>query len=145
MGEGSSKLLEQRVARAAAALLERQQYVSPVDLLVGLGWLAPSQVEDWRRGRVKCLERVVQANLHKLSTAMRHVRRWATDHGLEPSETVYVAHTRDRRRLRFSVSGKPDIERAYSTHWVSPLLAEAKRRRLSEQQSLEREPLDDVR
>lgn len=144
MGAGNSTLLEHRVARAAKALLERQQYVSPVDLLVSLGWLTPAQVDDWRRGRVTCLERVVQANLHKLSTAMRHLRRWATDQSLNPRETVYVAHTRNRGRLRFSVSGKPDIERAYSTHWVSPLLAEAKRRRLAERQSLEREQLDGV-
>lgn len=42
------------------------------------------------------------------------------------------------------MSGNPDIERTYSTHWVFPLLAEAKRRRRSERQSLERECLDDV-
>ena len=44
----------------------------------------------------------------------------------------------------YGLFGKPDIERAYSTHWVSPLLAEAKRRRLAERQSLEREQLDGV-
>jgi hypothetical protein len=36
------------------------------------------------------------------------------------SETAYVARTRDRRRLQFSISGEPDIERAYRTYWVSP-------------------------
>jgi hypothetical protein len=49
---------------------------------------------------------------------------------LTPSETVYVARTRDRRRLRFSVSGKSDIELAYRTHWVSPDLSAAKTERL---------------
>jgi hypothetical protein len=31
-----------------------------------------------------------------------------------------VARTRDRRTLRFSDSGDPDVERAYRTQWVSP-------------------------
>jgi hypothetical protein len=52
-----------------------------------------------------------------------------------PSETGYVARTRDRRALRFSVSGSPEIERAYRTHWVSPELSAAKRERLAQRQS----------
>ncbi len=47
--------------------------------------------------------------------------------GLRPGETAYVARTRNRRRLRFSVSGDADIERAYRTHWVSPELSERER------------------
>lgn len=39
---------------------------------------------------------------------------------LRPSETVYVSWTRDRRPLRFSKSGNPNIERAYRTHWLPP-------------------------
>lgn len=52
-----------------------------------------------------------------------------------PSETDYLARTRDRRSLRFSVSGDTDIERAYRTHWVSPELSDRRRERLREQQS----------
>jgi hypothetical protein len=37
-----------------------------------------------------------------------------------------VARTRDRRRLRFSVSGEPAIELAHPTHWVSPELSARK-------------------
>ena len=127
--------LEQRVVRAAEAALADRQFVSAIDVLVGIGWLAPAHVEEWRQGRVEYLERVTQANLAKLSAAMKILRTWATGQGLVPSETVYVARTRDRRALRFSKSGNPDIERAYRTHWVSPALSEAKRRRLTERQS----------
>ena len=132
--ENSAKL-EQRVVRAAEAALAERQFVSAVDVLVGIGWLAPSHVEEWRQGRVEYLERVTQANLAKLSAAMKCFRTWATSRGLVPSETVYVARTRDRRPLRFSKSGNLDIERAYRTHWVSPALSEAKRSRLAERQS----------
>lgn len=87
-------------------------------------WVRPAQVEDWRRGRVPYLEQVVVAGLPKISAAMRVFRSWAESAGLRPSETVYVSWTRDRRRLRFSMSGSPDIERAYRTHWL-PLKPEA--------------------
>ncbi|NLP98261.1 DUF2293 domain-containing protein, partial [Mycobacterium tuberculosis] len=58
--------LEQRVARAAQAALARQRFVSAIDVLLGLGWLAPSHVDQWRQGRVDSLEQVVQANLSKI-------------------------------------------------------------------------------
>ena len=61
---------------------------------------------------------------------MRTLRTRATRRGLTPSETANLARTRDRRRLRFSVSGQPDIERAYRTHWVSPDLSARKAERL---------------
>lgn len=124
--------LQRRVARACENALAERRYVSAVDVLAGLGWLAPSHLDRWRQGRVDCLERVVQANLHKQSAAMRLMRQWATERGLQASETDYVARTPDRRRLRFSVSGTAEIERAYRTHWVSPELSTAKRKRLAE-------------
>jgi hypothetical protein len=115
--------LERRVTRAAEAAFAGQRYVSAVDVLVGLGWLAPSHLDQWRQGRVESLEGVVQANLSKVTAAMAAFRRWARDRGLNPSETDYVARTRDRRPLQFSVSGDAGIERAYRTHWVSPDLS----------------------
>ncbi|MGH9073055.1 MAG: DUF2293 domain-containing protein [Acidimicrobiales bacterium] len=127
--------LEQRVIRAAEAALAERHFVTAIDVLVGIGWLTPTGLAEWRQGRVDYLEAVAQANLKKLSTAMKLFRRWARGRGLAPSETAYVARTRDRRRLRFSKSGSPGIERAYATHWVSPELSEAKRRRLAEAQS----------
>lgn len=131
----SGTALEQRVVRAAEAALAQQRYVSAIDVFLGLGWLAPTHLDEWRQGRVQCLERVVQASLPKLSTAMRLFRRWAQGRGLVPSESGYVARTRDRRPLRFSVSAAPEIERAYRTHWVSPELSDAKRERLAQRQS----------
>ncbi|MDQ6948740.1 MAG: DUF2293 domain-containing protein, partial [Actinomycetota bacterium] len=58
--------LETRVVRAAEAALAAQGYVSAIDVLIGVGWLTPQAVDLWRQGRVEDLERVAQANLHKL-------------------------------------------------------------------------------
>lgn len=123
--------LERRVVRVAEEALADKHYVAAIDVLVGLGWLPRRLVDEWRQGRVEYLERVTQANLHKISSAMRLFRRWAQSRNLEPSETAYVARTRDRRPLRFSKSGAADIERAYRTHWVSPELSQRKRETLA--------------
>ncbi len=128
--------LEARVQRAAEAALAEQNYVTPIDVLVGVGWLTSPAVDRWRQGRVEDLEGLVQVNLGKLSAAMAILRRWATAQGLRPSETAYLARTRDRRPLRFSRSGDPAVELAYRTHWISPKLSGAKRRRLAESQSV---------
>src|SRR5215216_2329452 len=135
MATDSDKRLERRVIAAAEASLEARGFVTAIDVLTGLGWLPPSSERAWRQGRIPYLERAASANLNKTSRAMRHFRRWAQSRGLKPSETAYVARTRDRRKLRFSKSGTPSIELAYRTHWVSPKLSERKRERLAERQS----------
>ena len=134
MSPDNVEKLERRVVEAAEAALAERQFVTAIDVLVGVGWLAPSRVGEWRRGRVECLEGATQVSLAKLSTAMKLFRRYAGRRGLVPSETAYVARTRDRRPLRFSKSGDPGIERSYRTHWVSPELSEDKRRRLTERE-----------
>lgn len=126
------KRIEERVARAAERALGARQYVSAVDVLIGVGWLAQSHVEAWRQGRVDDLESVATAGLGKISIALRAFVSWAEQRGLRPSETAYVARTRDRRPLRFSRSGDPSLERAYRTHWISPLLSERKSEQLAE-------------
>ena len=123
------------MVRAAEAALAQRRFVTAIDVLVGLGWLEPRRVDEWRQGRIAYLEATVIASLGKISTAMKVFRQWAAARGFTPSETAYVARTRDRRPLRFSKSGDPGIERAYRTHWVSPELSERKRERLAERQS----------
>ena len=131
----NQKRLEARVIAAAEAALTARRVVSTLDVLEGIGWLEQSWLDAWRRGQTPYLERSISANLHKISAAMHFFRSWAIRRGLKPSETIYVARTRDRRRLRFSKSGDEAIERAYSTHWVSPELSEAKRLQLHDRQS----------
>lgn len=129
--ENRRKLADQ-VAKAAQAALAAQKYVSPIDVLVGIGWLDPGAVKRWRQGQVDYLERVVQTNLPRITAAMKLFRSWAAAKGLVPSETSYVSRSAQRRTLRFSKSGNPTIEQLYRTHWVSPELSEKKRERLAQ-------------
>lgn len=127
--------LGERVIRSAESALADHKYVSAIEMFSRLGWLPASRYTEWRQGRLPYLEAGVTASLPKISAAMKIMRAWARQRGLKPSETGYVSRTRDRRPLRFSKSGDPDIERAYRTHWVSPELSENKRKKLSERLS----------
>jgi hypothetical protein len=127
--------LEDRVAQAAQVALDRQRFVAPVDVLVGIGWVPMSMVDQWRQGRLPHLEDAVQARPDRLAAAMRAFRDWAERRGLQPSETAYVTSSRDRRPLQFGARGDPEEERAYRTHWVSPDLSEKRRAQLTERQS----------
>ncbi len=127
MAADESKRLEHRVARAAEDALAEHKFVSPIDVLCGLGWLHPSNVERWRRGRPAHLEDVVFVEPSKIVSALRLLQNWASARGLEPSERPYPARSRTPRELRFSTANDPELERAYKTHWLSPDLSEAER------------------
>jgi hypothetical protein len=127
--------LADRVDKAAEAALAARHFVSAIDVLVGIGWLDPGAVERWQRGQIDCLEEVVQVNPPRISEAMRLFQSWATARGLIASPTAYVGRTPQRQALRFSRSGKPEIEASYRTNWVSAELSEKKRKRLAKKAS----------
>ena len=131
----NQQTLADRVARAAAAALAAQGYVSPIDVLTGVRWLDLRTVERWRRGQIDCIEGAVQTSLPRILEALTLLQAWATERGLSPSQADYVARTPQRQTLRFSRSGDPAIEARYRIHWVSPKLSEKKRERLIEQAS----------
>ncbi|MGA7803683.1 hypothetical protein [Bradyrhizobium sp.] len=133
MNPKNRQALADRVTRAAEAALAAKGFASSIDVLLGIGWLDAGKLEQWRRGQVDFLERVVQTNLSRISEAMKLFRSWAAQKGLSASQTSYVARNPRRQTLRFSRSGNPTIEALYRTHWVSPKLSERKRQRLAGQ------------
>jgi hypothetical protein len=127
--------LAERVVSAAEAALSEQKYVSAIDVLNGIGWLPRSTIDAWQQGRLPYLEEGMQLSPGKTSTALGVLSNWAEQRGLRASETAYVARTRDRRQLRFSVSGDDALERAYRTHWLSPQLTDKQTEKLEKRQS----------
>ena len=93
-------------------------FAAPVDVLMDIGVLDKKKYDDWSHGRVPYLEAVCTVNLHKLSEIMKVVRAYAAANGLKPSFTDYRQVGSKDRKLRFSKSGSPAIEKAYSTHYV---------------------------
>jgi hypothetical protein len=124
--------LRERVVEAAEAVLAAQHYVSPIDVLVGIGWLDSGALARWRQGRIDCLEAAVHTNLPRIAEAMELFRAWAVAAGLAARETDYVARHPDRRPLRFSNSGDAGVEKLYRTHWVSRALSDRRRQHLAE-------------
>jgi hypothetical protein len=135
MNRKNPTALADRVAKAAEAALARQDYVSPIDAVVGIGWVDGGTVERWRRGQIDCLEGAMQINPPRILEALKRLQSWATGKGLSPSLTDYLARGPQRQMLRFSRSGDPALETLYRTHWVSQQLSEKKRERLAEKAS----------
>lgn len=132
MGQRS---LAGRVVAAAEEALERQRYVSPIDVCVGLGWLHGRHVDNWRQGRVASLEEFLPVHGERLTELTMVLRGWAEGKGLTPSEIDYVSATRDRRRITFTKTGREAEEREWRTQWVSGDLSGGQRERIARKQA----------
>ena len=135
MSRHSHTKLADRVVRAAEASLAAQDFVSPLEVLLGIGWVDVGTVRRWRQGQVECLEQVVQTNPSRIAEAMRLLRSWAAEKGLSPRVTDYIAQTPQRQALRFAPGGNPALEEEYRTHWISAELPAKRRERLVEKAS----------
>ncbi len=110
-----------KITRAVATILAKGKVVTPVDVLIGMDLLAPEKLEDWRRGRVPYLEKVIHGNLTRLSRLLRILRFHAHDLHLVPSVTAYMRWGKGPKHLlRFTRTGDARIEEAYSRHFVWP-------------------------
>ena len=109
------------ISRAVDGLLERGKVVAPVDVLIGMDLLTRERLENWRRGQVPYLERVVSCNLARLSRLLRILRFHAHDLNLVPSWKAYMRWGKGpKQRLRFTKTSEPKLEEAYATHFVWP-------------------------
>jgi len=110
-----------RIVRAVEHILERGKVVAPVDVLLRMDLLAPERLEDWRRGEVPCLEKVIDCNLTRLSRLLRILRLHAHDLNLVPTIVVYSRWGKGpKQRLRFTKTRDPGLEKAYARHFVWP-------------------------
>jgi hypothetical protein len=110
-----------RTRRIVAAILQDGKVVAPVDVLVRMDLLAPEHLDDWRRGRVPYLEQVIRCNLTKLARFLRILRFHAHDLNLVPSAFNYVRRGGgSKQQLRFTKTGDPNLEEAYSRHYLWP-------------------------
>ena len=108
-----------RVVRAVTAILDRKEFVTPIDLFIEMDLLRSEEIEKWRAGRLPYLERAIQCNLSSASRILRLLRMHAHDLNLRPSSTGYIRRTRGGKlRLRFTKTGDLKLEEAYARHFV---------------------------
>ncbi|HWG14003.1 MAG TPA: DUF2293 domain-containing protein, partial [Streptosporangiaceae bacterium] len=100
----SRTALDRRVAAAAGETLARRNFVSVIDVCVGLGWLTSRQLDRWQQGHVPDLESFLPVHGERLAQLPAYLQRWAEANALKPVETDYVAASRDRRQLRFTAA-----------------------------------------
>ncbi|MHB1949778.1 MAG: hypothetical protein ACYCQI_16895 [Gammaproteobacteria bacterium] len=109
------KYFSHTIANLAGSIISKKGYVSTIDLFLEMGWLQQDKLNDWKHGKISYLERVITANLSKISKVMKELKSWAIHSKLKPSFTVYKHKS---HRLRFSKTGQLNIETAYSTHYI---------------------------
>jgi hypothetical protein len=135
MSSKPRRTLAERVEKAAEAALADHHYVSPLDVLLGIGWLYPGAPGEWRQGRIEYLEKVLHVDRARILEGLALLRAWASAKGLIASETQYIGRQPQRPTLRFTEKADPAIETLYRTHWVSGELSERKREQLAERVS----------
>jgi hypothetical protein len=108
-----------RIERAVADIRAKSKVVAPVEVLIGMGLLAPEKFEVWRFGRLPYLERAIGCNLTRLSRLLRILRFHARKLKAVPSHTAYMRWGKgQKQRLRFTKTGDPGLEEAYARHLV---------------------------
>jgi hypothetical protein len=112
--------ISKQTKRASAKLLREKGYMSAVDVLIEIGKLSKEDYERWRFRKVPYLEQMVKINLSKINIVLKTLQKYAETENLKPSKTMYHSWGKGQKTLlRFSKSGDPHIEAAYSTHFVT--------------------------
>jgi hypothetical protein len=113
------------VARAVAEICKTSDVVAPVELLLHMQRITKQQYEDWRFGRIPYLENVNLGCLSKMNRILRILDLHCRALKLTPSPTVYRKWGKGGKRivLRFSKSGHPNLEAAYSRHYIAKAMA----------------------
>ncbi|MEI3612386.1 hypothetical protein [Pseudogracilibacillus sp. SO30301A] len=111
--------IEQRVKQCATELVIDKGYVSPIDLFLQIGWFTDDKVNQWRFRKIPHLECAATSNLSKLNFALKTLRKVAIDQNWKESTTVYYSWGKGaKRKLIFSKSRNPYLEKLYATHYV---------------------------
>ena len=111
--------LIKKMNAASSFVLREKGYISFGDVLIQMGKLTKEHYEAWRFGKVRCLEQVISVNLAKINYTLRALQQNARNGGLRASKTAYVSWGKGPKRTwRFSKSCDPNIEEAYSTHFL---------------------------
>jgi hypothetical protein len=125
---------QERVERAAEAVLERSGSVGPLELFQEMALLQPCHVEYWRKRHEQypTLQPWIQVGPEKFQKAIRHFQEWVKQRGLRPIE---AAHTRRGpggiELLRVTEDGDPAWEKFYRTYYTPADLPEKKTARLA--------------
>jgi|SRR6056297_833430 len=113
--------LEKKVIESGKKILQKKGWFCATDILLELKILSKENYENWRFGKIRYLEKVCDMNLSKLTLINKTIQRLSKELELNESWTFYKQYGRKGKgliKLRFSKSGKEDIEKRYATHYI---------------------------
>ncbi len=118
-----------KTKQAISEVLNKQGYVSMVDVLQHMGKLTKTDYENWRYKRIPYLEKAISTNLGKISLILKTYAKTCTnDYGLKPSTTGYNKWGKGGKlKLVFSKTMNPHVEKQYATHYVFKALVQKKK------------------
>ncbi len=122
--------MQERVEQAANAILKAGGSAGPLELMLQLGWLAPSHFVAWKKGIIPSLVEVLQISPEKQATAFRHFEQWALNCGLKAVKTPYFRSTPGGEiLLRVTTADDQAAEEFFQMHYVPGDLPAARTRR----------------
>jgi len=116
-----------KVHNAVYQQCNNRGYAAVVDVLVDVGVLTKTKVEEWRFGNISYLEAVCNCNLRQLNLILKEMRVYSEKSGYKPSFCYYKRWGTKKKNgqgkkpvipLRFSKSGNASLEKTYATHYV---------------------------
>jgi len=111
--------LEKKLSSFTSELLNEKGYIALVDVFIRLGYLTDKDLDAWRMKRIPYLERAIKVNLGKISFILKTVQGNCIKGKLRESYTSYKSWGKGKKvTLQFSKSGKANIEKIYTTHFL---------------------------
>ena len=111
--------LRQRVVQAAERVLEVKGYVSPIELLMQMGFLAPANVRMWEKGVHDCLYPHIQCGSEKLAKTFVLFKEWAQESRLVSVEAALRGSARDQSHdLKVTADADPEMERFFRVYYA---------------------------
>jgi hypothetical protein len=119
--------LQERVEQAANAILKAGGAVGPLELMLHMGWLAPSHFARWKKGIIPSLVEVLQVGAEKQERAFRHFEQWAVNCRLKAVKVPYLRNTPGGEiPLRVTTAEDPAAEEFFHTRYIAGDLPAAK-------------------
>jgi hypothetical protein len=130
MGNKQPRELKERVEQAANAILDASGSAGPLELLLQMGWLAPSHFVSWKKGIIATLVDIIQASPEKWRNAFLLFEQWAQDRGLKSVKVAYLRNTPGGEiPLRVTRGGDDAEEEFFRTHYIPDNLPAGKTNR----------------
>ncbi len=104
-----------RVVISIEKILENKTCVTPIDVFISMELLMKPDLDQWMKGSIPYLERVIICNLSKASRILRLISFHCHDLNMKPSTTIYKGK---RNLLRFTKTRERKIEEIYSRSFI---------------------------